>query len=570
MPESAAGDDSPAGLGESVVNDPVPKSAGESLRYSIAAVSDRKWLQTPLHEHAGENSASAKDARAGLLAGFLHSESVRAALEMWLGADRFAELSHQPVRLCIEQLQSDIAMIDRLLNAQLNRILHHERFQKLEASWRGLQYLQECREDYGDADGMVKIQVLNIKWLELRSDLDNGEEIDQSHLFRKIHDECFGQAGGTPFAAIIADFDIHPTLTQQYSVDDLAIVRGLSQIGAASFCPIILNAHPSMLGLNDFSELRHTINIEALHNGLEFFHWKKFRESPDSRFVALTLPRMLMRTPYRGRGRAAFPFEENVSSASDYLWGGASFGMGEVLMRAFAKFGWCASIRGTSAYGIEDSQISAIASDRSRQGGTSITDLRSRMGRGGLVTGCAADEFRTESPGLATKPLTEVWLSEPLERELAKAGFLALCACRDTPLAAFYSSVTVQKPTAYETEEATQNAKLSSLLNQIMCVSRFAHFIKAIAREKIGSGIEGEALEQYLQRWLVDYITPDSDASDDQKREKPLREGQVKIVTLPGKAGEYNCIIELLPHYELDDILASMRFRTRLIRMATN
>jgi type VI secretion system protein ImpD len=550
MPESAAGGDSPVGLGESVVSDSTSKPAGESLRYSIAASSDRKWLQTPLQGHAGESiagssqaagsSAGSKIRPSELLTQFLGCDSVREALIMWLGQDRFAELASQSVRQCVEQLQSDIAVIDRLLNVQLNRILHHEKFQRLEASWRGLQYLADSKDRYAVGEEIVQIRILNVKWLELRNDLDNGEEVDQSQLFRKVYDECFGQAGGDPFAAIIADFDIHPNLTKQYPVDDLAILRALSQIGAAAFCPMILNAHPSMLGLNDFSELRHTINIDSLHNGLEYFQWKKFRESPDSRFISLALPRMLMRKPYRGRGEASFPFEEKLSSTSDYLWGSASFGMGEVLIRAFSEVGWCAAIRGT----------------------------KNGVNGGGLVTGCALDEFRTESPGLAIKPLTDIWLSEPLERDLAKSGFLALCACRDTPFAAFYSSVTVQKPMDYDTEDARQNAKLSSLLNQILCVSRFAHYIKCIARDKIGSGYEGDALEQYLQRWLVDYITPDSDASETDKAAKPLREGQVKIITLPGKAGEYNCIIELLPHYELDDILASMRFRTRLIRMA--
>lgn len=539
MPEpGAGGTPPPVGL-ETLYLDDVSAISQVDLRSVIAQGVSKNWSREPLL--SGDTTASPQRAHPELVAklrNFLDAPSDIDALRLWLGESQLAELSKLPVKRCLEQIQRDIAQLDRMINRQLNAVLHHPEFQRLEASWRGLQYLAESKDRYSTPNTQLELKVLNVRWRELRNDLDNGEEIEQSQLFKKVYDECFGQAGGDPFTAIVADFDIRPNLTKDHPVDDLAIVRGLAQIGAAAFCPVIVNANPAMFGVTDFGELRHSINIDVLHNTLEFMSWKKFRESPDSRFVAMCMPRMLMRKPYRGRGSAPFPFEEVVAGKSDYLWGSASYGMGEVLIRAACEGGWFASLRG----------------------------VKPGYNAGGLVTGCAYDEFTTESPGLALKPLTEVVLSETFERELARAGFLGLCSCRDIPAAAYYSSVSVQKPAEYDTEDATQSSKLSSLLNQILCVSRFAHYIKCIARDKIGSGVEREKLEQYLQNWLADYMTPDTDASERIRSEKPLREGQVRVISLSGRPGEYSCIIELAPHYELDDILASMQFRTRLVK----
>lgn len=539
MPEPGAGGTPPPVGVETLCFDDVSATSQVDLRSVIAQGVSKNWSREPLL--SGDTTASPQRAHpelVGKLRQFLDSTADNDTLRLWLGEAQLAELAKLPVKRCLEQIQRDIAQLDRMINRQLNAVLHHPDFQRLEASWRGLQYLAESKDRYSTPTTQLELKVLNVRWRELRNDLDNGEEIEQSQLFKKVYDECFGQAGGDPFTAIVADFDIRPNLTKDHPVDDLAIVRGLAQIGAAAFCPVILNAHPAMFGLNDYSELRHSINIDVMHNTLEYLSWKKFRESPDSRFVAMCMPRMLMRKPYRGRGSSPFPFEEIVADKSDYLWGSASFGLGEVLIRAACEGGWFANLRG----------------------------VKPGYNAGGLVTGCAHDEFNTESPGLALKPLTEIVLSETFERELARAGFLGLCSCRDIPAAAYYSSVSVQKPADYDTEDASQSSKLSSLLNQILCVSRFAHYIKCIARDKIGSGVEREKLEHYLRNWLADYMTPDTDASERIRSEKPLREGQVRVISLPGRPGEYSCIIELAPHYELDDILASMQFRTRLVK----
>jgi type VI secretion system protein ImpD len=539
MPEpGAGGTPPPIGL-ETLYLDDVSANSEVDLRSVVAQGVAKDWKREPLL--SGDTAASSHRADPGLVAKlqqFLGASADVELLQLWLGNKQFTELLKLHPKRCLEQIQRDIAQLDRTINRQLNAVLHHPEFQRLEASWRGLQYLAESKDRYSTPNTQLELKVLNVRWRELRNDLDNGEEIEQSQLFKKVYDECFGQAGGDPFTAIIADFEVRPNLTKEHPVDDLAIVRGLAQIGAAAFCPIVLNAHPAMFGIKNFSELRHSINIDVMHNTLEYMSWKKFRESPDSRFVAMAMPRMLMRKPYRGRGSSPFPFEEIVSDKEDYLWGAASFGMGEVLIRAACEGGWFANLRG----------------------------VKPGYNAGGLVTGCAHDEFTTESPGIALKPLTEIVLSETFERELARAGFLGLCACRDIPAAAYFSSVSVQKPAEYDSEDASQSAKLSSLLNQILCVSRFAHYIKCIARDKIGSGVEREKLEHYLRNWLADYMTPDTDASERIRCEKPLREGQVRVISLPGRPGEYSCIIELAPHYELDDILASMQFRTRLVK----
>lgn len=548
MPEPGAGGTPPRVTAETLFLEDGSAASQVDLRSIVARGVSKEWSREPnwtATSSSGNASTLPQQADPNVIAmlrRFLDATAKQELLRLWLGEKQFSELSKLPLKRCIEQIQRDIAQLDRLIGKQLNAILHHSDFQRLEASWRGLQHLAESKDRYSTPSTQFELKVLNVRWRELRNDLDNGEEIEQSQLFKKVYEECFGQAGGDPFTAIVADFEIRPNLTKEHPIDDLAIVRGLAQIGAASFCPIVLNAHPTMFGIKDYGELRHSINIDGMHNSLDFLSWKKFRESPDSRFIALTMPRMLMRTPYRGRGNSPFPFEEQVSVKDDYLWGAASYGLGEVLIRAACEGGWFANLRG----------------------------VKPGYNAGGLVTGSAHDEFSTESPGLALKPLTEIVLSETFERELARAGFLGLCACRDIPAAAFYSSVTVQKPAEFDTEDASQSAKLSSLLNQILCVSRFAHYIKCIARDKIGSGVEREKLEQYLRNWLADYMTPDTDATERVRSEKPLREGQVRVMSLPGRPGEYSCIIELAPHYELDDILASMQFRTRLVKPSGN
>lgn len=518
-PGQSSGPDSPAGLPAGPL-----ETASETLLAAIVADSAIAARRPAAHS-AGTSS---------LLEKFLRSDLLVDQLRAWFG-DRLLEKQCDRQWL-IAQLQRDIAKIDRLLESQINAILHHASFQRLEAAWRGLQYLVDSKDAHSDAP--IVIRVLNVSWLELRSDLEGSNEFDQSQIFRKVYEEGLGTPGADPFSALIADFDIHPRPSREHPFDDIFILRGLGQVAAAAFCPLIINASPAMFSVDEFSDLRHAVDIEGLHQGLDFFAWQRFRESEDSRFVSLALPRILMRLPYRDAYDVGFPYTEQVTTARDYLWGGAAFAMGEVLMRSFADGRWFANIRGAQR-GVEG---------------------------GGLVHGPVADRFTTEPLGNAVKPLTDMVITDDFERELARTGFMPLCACKDMPLAAFYSCATAQKPRAYNTAEATANAKLSSLLNYMLCVSRFGHYLKVISREKIGSCNSPEELERMLQDWIVGYVTPDTEASQRVRAEKPLRAAEIAIRSLPGRAGEYGCIIHIAPHHELDDMQASVRLDTRLIQ----
>jgi len=466
---------------------------------------------------------------------FLSASDDASRLRLWFGEDRLRKCLGDKSDWLVEQIDRDIAKIDWLIESQLSTILHHPLFQQLEASWRGIEYLADKRDQYSDS--RIVIKLLNVGWSELNRDFDGATEFDQSHFFRKIYEEGMGQAGADPFSVLLADYYIHPRLSREHRYDDMNILRGLAQVAAASFCPLITNAHPSMFAVDRFSDLKNSINLSSLHAGLDFFAWQRFREIEDSRFVSLALPQMLMRQPYRENFDHGFPFTERIVQSDDYLWGGAAYGMGEVLMRAFADSGWFANIRGAQR-GIEG---------------------------GGVVTGPAFDPFATEPHENAPRALTDMVLSDEFERDLSGAGFLPMCACKDMSLAAFYSATSAQKPKEYDTLEATMSARLSTMLNYMLCVSRFAHYLKWIARDKIGSCGTPEELQDILQRWVTDYVSPDKDASATTRLRKPLLEAEIKVMSIPGRAGEYQSIFHLVPHHELDDMRVSIRLDTKLI-----
>ena len=470
-----------------------------------------------------------------ILEDFLLASEVGTQLRLWFGEDQLRKSLGDRGSWLFEQIDRDIAKIDSLVEMQLNAILHANLFQRLEASWRGIEYLVKKREEYSDS--RIVIRLLNVSWSELNKDFDSAHEFDQSQFFRKVYEEGIGQAGADPFSVILADYFVHPRLSREHRFDDMNNLRGLAQVAAAAFCPLIINADPSMFAVDRFSDMKNSVNLESLHSGLDFFAWQRFREIEDSRFVSLTLPHMLMRRPYRENYDHGFPFTERVVHTDDYLWGGAAFGMGEVLMRAFADSGWFTNIRGVQR-GIEG---------------------------GGVVTGPAIDPFETEPHGNAPRTLTDVVLTDEFERDLSHAGFLPMCACKDMPLAAFYSASSSQKPKVYNTPDATMSARLSTMLNYMLCVSRFAHYLKWIARDKIGSCGTPDELQDILQRWITDYVTPDKNASASTRLRKPLLEAEIKVKAVPGKAGEYESIFHLVPHHELDDMRVSIRLDTKLM-----
>lgn len=480
-----------------------------------------------------ESSAAAPSSIGGQLDRFLDEPATAQALLLWLGT-RPDMTGEQLVR----RLNRDVAHLDQLLNDQLNTILHHPAFQHLESSWRGVSYLVERSDE--EAERNIKIKLLNVTWRELERDFERAVEFDQSQLFRRVYEDEFGNPGGEPYSVILADYEIRPRPGPGHPHDDIAMLASLAQVAAASFCPIIASVGPEMFGLDDFGGLEQHLNHARTLNQIEYVKWNALRKTEDARFLGLALPRALMRVPYEDDGTRhdRFRFQEDVSGPdrSKYLWGSAAYAFGAVLLRTFAESGWLADIRGVQ---------------RDVEGG-------------GLVTGLPVHSFGTDRSGVAVKSSTDVVVTDQLERQLSELGFMSLCDCKDTEFSAFYSNPSIQQPKTYDRPVATTNAKLSAMLQYMLCVSRFAHYVKVLGRDKVGVFAEANELESFLQQWIVRYVTSDSEASAREKAQYPLREASVKVQPHPGKPGSYRCVMHLAPHYELDELAATVKVATEL------
>ena len=423
-----------------------------------------------------------------------------------------------------------IAQIDHLLSLQLNAVLHHEDFQKLESSWRGLNYLLSQSE----TGTGLKIKILNVSKKDLLRDLQRVPEFDQSQLFKKVYEEEFGVFGGEPFAGIIGDyyFGKHP--------EDIELLERVSQVAAAAHAPFISASAPDMFNLEEFTALDQPRDLAKVFDTTEYAKWKGFRQTEDSRYVCLTMPKVLMRLPY---GRAtkpveAFSYEESVDGMTHdkYLWGNAAFAMGVRMTNAYAKFGWCAAIRGVEG--------------------------------GGLVDGLPVYNFSTDEGDITMKCPTETIITDRREKELADLGFAPLVHCKGTDYAAFFSIQSAQKPKLYDSEAANANARLSSQIPYIMAVSRFAHYLKSMMRDKIGSFVSRSECESFLNRWISNYVTPDDTASQATKAKFPLREARVEVMEIPGKPGAYRAVAFLRPHFQLDELSVSLRLVAELPKSA--
>ncbi|HUF68950.1 MAG TPA: type VI secretion system contractile sheath large subunit [Longimicrobiales bacterium] len=418
-------------------------------------------------------------------------------------------------------LNARIAQIDRLVSTQLNEVMHHAEFQKLEGSWRGLKYLLENSE----TSAMLKIKVLNVSKKDLLRDLQRAPEFDQSALFKKVYEEEFGVFGGAPFGALLGDYDFGR------SGQDIELLEKLSQVAAAAHAPFLTAASPDMFNLEAFTQLDAPRDLGKIFDSTEYAKWKSFRESEDSRYVALTAPRMLLRQPY-GRDTVpidAFDYNEQVDGTAHdhYLWGNAAWALAARVTGAFASYGWCATIRGVES--------------------------------GGLVEGLPVHNFRTDSGDVAMKTPTETSITDRREKEMADLGFVPLVHQKGTDKAAFFSVQSAQKPKVYDAPSATANARISAQLPYIFAVSRFAHYLKAMMRDKIGGYTSRAEVETFLNRWITNYVVGNEDASFEVKAKRPLSEARVDVVDVPGKPGVYRAVAFLRPHFQLDELNVSMR-----------
>ncbi|MGK9235476.1 type VI secretion system contractile sheath large subunit [Inquilinus limosus] len=472
---------------------------------------------------------------AGPIVALLAEPRTAEALALWFGRSRAAELLADR-RTLLAALDRDIAWIDALISAQLDVILHAPRLQRLEASWRGVAYLVEI----ASGTAAAKIRILDIDWAEVCRDLQRAIEFDQSQLFQKIYEQEFGMPGGEPFGLLIGAYELRHKPGADHPTDDVAGLKGMAQIAAAAFAPFIAGAHPTLLGVESFTELGQPIDILHGVSGPEYVRWQGLRDLEDSRFLGLTAPRVLMRPPWPDDGSRVdgFRYREDTSAPdlSGYCWGPAVFAFGGILIRAFDESGWFAEIRGAATMG----------------------------GSGGLVTDLPGLSFGTDRDGVGYRIATDVELTDAAEKDISDLGIIALCRARDTPYAVFHGNPSLQRPKTYDRQAANANARLSAMLQYIFCISRFAHYVKVIGRERVGSFQSAEDCQEFLRRWLLGYSISSDTASGEQRARYPLREVDVAVRELAGRPGMYGCVIHLRPHFQLDQVASSFRLVTEL------
>ena len=423
-------------------------------------------------------------------------------------------------------IKQRIAEIDQTVSDQLNAIMHSEAFQALEAAWRGLHYLVMNSE----TGTMLKLRLLSASKKELLADLEKATEFDQSALFKKIYEEEYGTFGGNPFSVLVGDYHFGR------SPQDVAMLEQVSHVAAAAHAPFLTAASPALFDMDRFTELSVPRDLAKQFESTELIKWRSFRDSEDSRYVTLTLPRVLLRLPYGPKTVPVdeFDFVEDVDGKNHdkYLWGNSAYALAQRITDAFAKYKWCAAIRGVEG--------------------------------GGLIEGLPAHIFPTDDGDLALKCPTEVSITDRRENELNNLGFLAICHRKNSDQAAFFGGQTTNKPKVYNTSEANANARISSMLPYMLASSRFAHYLKVIMRDKIGSFMTKENVQKYLNTWLSDYILLNDNAPQNVKAAYPLREGRVDVFDIPGKPGSYNAVVFLKPHFQLDELTVSIRLVAEL------
>src|SRR5579859_587863 len=430
-------------------------------------------------------------------------------------------------------IERAIALLDQLLSSQLNEVIHHPAFLKLEGSWRGLHYLVMNSETGTN----LKIRLLNATKRELNRDLTRAVEFDQSLLFRKVYENEFGTPGGEPYGALIGDYEWtnHP--------DDIETLRLVSNVSAAAFAPFISAAGAGMMGFERWTELSRPRDLAKILDTIEYAKWRGFRDSEDSRFVSLVMPRVVARLPYGSRTKPidAFKYEESPVDTDGaplsmqhehYCWMNAAFVMGTRLTDAFSRHGFCTAIRGAE--------------------------------NGGRVENLPQHVFLSDDGDLDAKCPTEIGITDRREYELSNLGFLPLCHYKNQDFAVFFGAQTAQKAKEYDRADASANARISARLPYIMATSRFAHYLKVMARDKIGSFMEAEGCELWLNRWIKNYVNTNEQAGAESKAKFPLREARVEVQPVPGRPGAYSAIAYLRPWLQMEELTTSMRMVARI------
>jgi type VI secretion system ImpC/EvpB family protein len=458
------------------------------------------------------------------------------AVERWFGtgAGRRLRIDPDAVRGALDR---DIAAIDTMLSDQVDAILHDTRLRRLEGTWRGIAWLV----DGTDQSTRLKIKLFNAAWHEICRDLERAIEFDQSHLFRKVYEEEFGTPGGEPYGLLVVDHEVRHRPSPTARTDDITALTALSGVAAASFCPCILGASPTLLEVDNFADLASVIDLAAPLRNAEHARWRSLSTRSDMRFIGIALPRLLARPPWEDDGTRAdsFRYAEYAPTAEQRVWMSAGYAFASVVARAFANYAWPADVRGVE------------------------TD---RVG-GGLVDGVPLEPFRTDPDFVWTRSSVEIVWNDHQERALLDAGLMPLSAVPasdELVFGAVRSLLVPQKYTGATAAAADANARLSSQINSILCASRFAHHLKMKGRQMVGSFKTADEIERQLQEWLTTYVNANVSSTGDSRARFPLVGGRVRVQELTGKPGHFGCVVQLQPHYQLDDVSATFQLVTDL------
>jgi type VI secretion system protein ImpC len=487
--------------------------------------------QTEQEAQAGE--ALAADDFASLLEKEFKPKSERAKSEVAAAVSTLAEQVLEGQALisddAISTINAIIAEIDSKLTEQVNLIMHHEDFQKLEGSWRGLHHLVNNTE----TDEMLKIRVMPIAKNELSKTIKRykGTAWDQSPLFKKMYEEEFGTQGGEPFGCLVGDYHF------DHSPQDVEILSGVAQIAAAAHAPFIAGADPTLMGMDSWQELTNPRDLAKIFSTPEYAAWRSLRESEDSKYVGLAMPRFLARLPYGSKTEPVdeFDFEEDTDGAdsSRYCWANSAYAMATNITRSFKEYGWCTRIRGVES--------------------------------GGSVEGLPVHTFPSDDGGVDMKCPTEIAISDRREMELAKSGLMPLCFRKNSDFAAFIGAQSLNQPAEYDDPDATANANLAARLPYMFACCRFAHYLKCMVRDKVGSFKERKDMQIWLQTWINQYVDADPDNSSElTKSRKPLANAEVVVEEDPTNPGFYRSNFYLRPHYQLEGLTVSLRLVSKL------
>jgi type VI secretion system protein ImpC len=429
----------------------------------------------------------------------------------------------------IQSIQAMIAQIDKKLSEQINQIMHHPDFQKLESAWRGLHYLVSNSE----TDDQLKIRVLNVSKKDLHKTLKRykGAAWDQSPIFKKLYEEEYGTLGGEPFACLVGDYYF------DHGPQDVELLGEMAKIAAAAHAPFLAAAAPTVFQMESWQELSNPRDLTKIFQIPEYAGWRSLRESEDARYLGLTMPRFLARRPYGAKTNPVeeFDFEEDANGpdAKKYTWANSAYAMAVNVNRSYKTYGWCSRIRGIES--------------------------------GGSVEGLPTHTFPTDDGGVDMRCPTEIAISDRREAELAKSGFMPLVYKKNTDFAAFIGAQSLQKPAEYEDPDATANAALAARLPYLFATCRFAHYLKCIVRDKIGSFKEADDMQRWLQTWIMQYVDGDpGHSSEVTKARKPLAAAEVIVEPVEGNPGYYSSKFFLRPHYQLEGLTVSLRLVSKL------